>query len=133
MNCVEIKAARLMRDLTQKEAAALSGVSLHVYLNAEMGCPVAPKVRAQVAAAMQTGQQQPIYRGQGFASMDPERRTELARQGGKAAHAYSDPHQFTSAEASEAGRKGGESVSRDSGHMARIGRKGGLVRKVERP
>jgi len=62
---------------------------------------------------------------QGFASMGPARQKEIASMGGKAAHARGTAHEFTSAEAREAGRKGGEATSRDREHMARIGRMGG--------
>ncbi|MBI4405270.1 MAG: stress-induced protein [Deltaproteobacteria bacterium] len=43
----------------------------------------------------------------GFASMDPEKQKEIARRGGKAAHAKGRAHEFTPDEAKEAGRKGG--------------------------
>jgi general stress protein YciG len=61
----------------------------------------------------------------GFASMDPERQRQIAREGGKAAHVKGTAHEFTSDEARNAGRKGGERVSKDREHMAEIGRKGG--------
>jgi len=61
----------------------------------------------------------------GFASMDPERQRQIARDGGKAAHVKGTAHEFTPEEARNAGRKGGETVSRDREHMAEIGRKGG--------
>lgn len=61
----------------------------------------------------------------GFASMDPEKQRKIASQGGKAAHEKGTAHEFTSEEAREAGRKGGEAVSRDREHMSEIGRKGG--------
>jgi len=61
----------------------------------------------------------------GFASMDPQRQREIASVGGKAAHQKGTAHEFNSDEAREAGRKGGERVSRDREHMAEIGRKGG--------
>jgi hypothetical protein len=61
----------------------------------------------------------------GFASMDPQRQREIASVGGKAAHQRGTAHEFNSEEAREAGRKGGERVSRDREHMAEIGRKGG--------
>ena len=61
----------------------------------------------------------------GFASMDPERQRQIAREGGKAAHIKGTAHEFSSEEARNAGRKGGEAVSRDREHMAEIGRKGG--------
>lgn len=43
----------------------------------------------------------------GFACMDRERVSEIARKGGKAAHAQGTAHQFTSEEARKAGRLGG--------------------------
>jgi uncharacterized protein len=61
----------------------------------------------------------------GFASMDAEKQREIASKGGRAAHEKGTAHEFTSEEAREAGRKGGEAVSRDREHMAEIGRKGG--------
>lgn len=61
----------------------------------------------------------------GFASMPKEKVREIARKGGQAAHKKGTAHEFSSQEASLAGRKGGEAVSRDRNHMANIGRKGG--------
>lgn len=61
----------------------------------------------------------------GFASMDAEKQREIASKGGKAAHEKGTAHEFTSEEAREAGRKGGEAVSKDREHMAEIGREGG--------
>jgi general stress protein YciG len=62
----------------------------------------------------------------GFAAMDVEKQREIARKGGRAAHAKGTAHEFTSDEAREAGRRGGQAVSRDRSHMAEIGRRGGL-------
>lgn len=53
-----------------------------------------------------TGQPQKSLRG--FAAMDPARQREIASMGGKAAHESGHAHEFTSEEAREAGRKGGE-------------------------
>ncbi|MEG4147495.1 KGG domain-containing protein [Microcoleus sp. Pol12B5] len=61
----------------------------------------------------------------GFASMDEDKQREIASQGGKAAHEKGTAHEFTSEEAREAGRKGGEAVSQDREHMSEIGREGG--------
>ncbi|GGN45328.1 KGG domain-containing protein [Deinococcus daejeonensis] len=47
-------------------------------------------------------------RPRGFARMDPERQRAIASAGGRAAHASGNAHQFTSAEARAAGRKGGQ-------------------------
>lgn len=61
----------------------------------------------------------------GFASMDQQRQREIARKGGRAAHEKGKAHEFTSDEARQAGRKGGEKVSVNRQHMADIGRRGG--------
>ncbi|NWF62072.1 MAG: stress-induced protein [Fischerella sp.] len=61
----------------------------------------------------------------GFASMDEDKQREIASKGGKAAHEKGTAHEFTSEEAREAGRKGGETTSQDREHMAEIGREGG--------
>lgn len=64
----------------------------------------------------------------GFASMDPNRQKEIASKGGRAAHAKGTAHEWSRDEARDAGRKGGEVVSRDRAHMAAIGREGGEAR-----
>lgn len=46
----------------------------------------------------------------GFAAMDPEKRREIARKGGKAAHEKGTAHEFTPEEAAEAGSKGGKAT-----------------------
>jgi general stress protein YciG len=46
--------------------------------------------------------------GRGFASMDGDKQREIASKGGKAAHEKGTAHEFTSEEAREAGRKGGQ-------------------------
>jgi uncharacterized protein len=61
----------------------------------------------------------------GFASMDDEKQREIASKGGQAAHEKGTAHEFTSEEAREAGRKGGETTSQDREHMSEIGREGG--------
>lgn len=64
----------------------------------------------------------------GFASMDPAKQREIASKGGRAAHQKGTAHEWSSDEARNAGRKGGEVVSRDRNHMAAIGREGGEAR-----
>ncbi|WP_099207253.1 general stress protein [Xanthomonas citri] len=64
----------------------------------------------------------------GFATMSVEMRLELARRGGRAAQASGNAHRFSSERAIEAGRKGGQAVSQDKEHMARIGKKGGSAK-----
>lgn len=64
---------------------------------------------------------------QGFAAMDPKRVSEIARLGGRAAHASGTAHEFTPEEARIAGAKGGAKAAKDRERMREIGRKGGLV------
>lgn len=66
----------------------------------------------------------------GFASMDRDRQREIAAKGGKAAHAKGTAHVWSTSEAREAGRKGGEAVSQDRLHMSAIGREGGESRSA---
>lgn len=47
--------------------------------------------------------QQSDTSNRGFASMDPERQREIAAEGGRAAHASGNAHEFTSEEARKAG------------------------------
>ena len=57
----------------------------------------------------------------GFAAMDESRQREIASMGGKAAHESGHAHEFTSEEAREAGRKGGEASgggNRSSGNRS---------------
>lgn len=61
--------------------------------------------------------------GRGFAGMDPEKQREIASEGGRASHASGHGHEFTSKEAQEAGRKGGEASH--SGHTAQSNQGGG--------
>jgi len=63
--------------------------------------------------------------GRGFASMSADRQKEIARKGGRAAHAKGTAHEFTTDEARAAGQKGGQRVSSNREHMSRIGRIGG--------
>ncbi|MES2995016.1 MAG: KGG domain-containing protein [Patescibacteria group bacterium] len=53
-------------------------------------------------------------RKRGFAAMDEETQREIARKGGRAAHAKGTAHQFNSDEARAAGRKGGQASRQTS-------------------
>jgi general stress protein YciG len=57
----------------------------------------------------------------GFASMDPQRQREIASEGGRAAHEKGTAHEFTSEEAREAGRKGGQARSESNRARAAAG------------
>ena len=57
--------------------------------------------------------------------MDPEKQKEIASEGGRAAHRQGVAHEWSSEEAREAGRKGGQIVSKNREHMSAIGRRGG--------
>jgi general stress protein YciG len=71
-------------------------------------------------------------RARGFASMDAKKQREIASRGGRAAHAHGTAHKFSPEEARLAGRKGGEAVSGNREHMAKIGRRGGEARHARR-
>jgi len=53
-------------------------------------------------------------KGRGFAGMDAEQQRQIASAGGRAAHASGHAHEFSSEEARQAGRKGGEARSQRS-------------------
>ena len=72
-------------------------------------------------------------RRRGFAAFDAAQRQEISRKGGQRAHAKGTAHEFTSAEARAAGRKGGAALSRNRAYMAQIGQKGGLRRRRRPP
>jgi general stress protein YciG len=74
---------------------------------------------------------EPTTRLGGFASMDRGKQREIARKGGMAAHRKGTAHEFTAEEARFAGRKGGQQVASNRGHMIEIGRLGGR-RSAER-
>ena len=50
----------------------------------------------------------------GFAAMDQEKQKEIARKGGRAAHEQGVAHEWSSQEAREAGKKGGQARSKQS-------------------
>ena len=68
----------------------------------------------------------------GFAGMNPERQRAIASQGGHAAHERGAAHEFTPEQARTAGKKGGETISKNRQHMAEIGRLGGIRRAESR-
>ncbi len=48
-----------------------------------------------------------VRKPRGFAAMDPEKVRAIASKGGKAAHEAGTAHQFSTEEAREAGKRGG--------------------------
>ena len=68
----------------------------------------------------------------GFAGMSPEKQRAVASNGGRAAHAAGRAHEFSEEEAREAGRRGGEAVSKNRKHMSEIGKLGGKARAKKR-
>jgi uncharacterized protein len=54
----------------------------------------------------------------GFASMSPEKQREIASKGGRAAHQKGTAHEWTSEEARQAGRKGGQVSRGGRGRLA---------------
>jgi general stress protein YciG len=65
----------------------------------------------------------------GFAMMDPDTLRAVCSQGGQTAHALGRAHRFNTEKASQAGKKGGATVSADRSHMAEIGSRGGKAKK----
>jgi len=63
----------------------------------------------------------------GFASMDPQRQREIASEGGRAAHASGNAHEFTSEEARRAGSlsHGGGNQQSGGGGGQQSGGRGG--------
>ena len=61
----------------------------------------------------------------GFAAMDPAKQREIASKGGRAAHEQGTAHEFTSEEAREAGRKGGQASHAARGDARRGARSNG--------
>ena len=61
----------------------------------------------------------PRKSARGFASMDRRLVSAIASKGGKAAHARGTAHEFTSEEAREAGRKGGQASHAKRAERAR--------------
>jgi hypothetical protein len=65
----------------------------------------------------------------GFASMDPDKQREIASEGGKAAHASGNAHEFTSEEARKAGsmshKNDGNQQSGSGGSGGSGGKSGG--------
>lgn len=102
-------------SVTQSEAPP-SALSLSVAASAERSAEAATPAR-------------PARRG--FAAMDRERQRQIASLGGRTAHQRGQAHEFTPEEARQAGRKGGESISRDRDYMADIGRRGGAARTLK--
>jgi len=86
-------------------------------------------MKGEVAAVMQD---EKLKKKPGFGSMNPEKVREIARKGGKAAHARGVAHEFTSEKAREAGRKGGLKTAADRRHMREIGIRGGHASKGPR-
>ena len=65
----------------------------------------------------------------GFRAMSTETQRRIASLGGKTMHLNGKLYKFTSAKASEAGKKGGAKTSANREHMASIGRKGGFAKR----
>lgn len=61
----------------------------------------------------------PVRKPRGFAAMDRDRVKAIASSGGKAAHVAGTAHVFTSDEARQAGRKGGNAPHVSRGTQAR--------------
>ncbi|CAH0313147.1 hypothetical protein SRABI118_04883 [Massilia sp. Bi118] len=67
------------------------------------------------------GNNQSDTSNRGFASMDPQRQREIASEGGKAAHASGNAHEFNSEEA----RRAGSMSHKNDGNSQSQGNQGG--------
>lgn len=76
--------------------------------------PAAPESDAPDAAEQVAGASEPARKKsrRGFASMSAEQQRAIASMGGRAVHERGTAHEFTSDEAREAGRLGGEAAQR---------------------
>ena len=83
---------------------------------------------AQIATTIEAAAVNPKQR-RGFAMMDPDTLRSVCSQGGRTAHALGRAHRFNTEKASQAGKKGGATVSADRSHMAEIGSRGGKAKK----
>ena len=63
-------------------------------------------------------------KGRGFAGMDPQKQRAIASEGGKAAHASGNAHEFNSEEARRAGALSHGGRGRNAGPAASSGRPG---------
>jgi len=69
----------------------------------------------------QNNQQNGNNGNRGFAGMDPQKQREIASEGGKAAHASGNAHEFTSEEA----RRAGSMSHKNDGNQQSGGNSGG--------
>lgn len=69
----------------------------------------------------------------GFASMTPEKQREIASKGGRAAHAKGTAHEWTSEEARNAGRKGGQISRGGRGRLRQEEMRGPAVGPIAGP
>src|SRR5215468_7700483 len=98
--------ARLTLELHAKGSKPLP-----VSFTMSIATPEAPSASApdkDEAASLENSEKP--RRARGFAAMDRTRQKEIARKGGRAAHARGTAHRFDTDEAREAGRKGGAAV-----------------------
>ncbi len=127
IRCIEEDTRRLTFKaiLTFRALPELAGI-VQAWMNAEL---LSPRILQALheREISQDGLRPP--RPRGFERLAPERRREIARVGGVAAHQYGRAHKYTPQEASAAGKIGGRTVSADREHMRRIGRIGGLKRQ----
>ena len=65
----------------------------------------------------------------GLAVMDPDKLRVVCARGGQTAHVLGRAHRFDTEKASQAGKKGGATVSANRSHMAESGSRGGKAKK----
>jgi len=100
-----------MLDRENRESDQLDGNE-----GTQMGMSGGEQEQMPLQGSQEEAPRQTKGRGRGFASMDPNKQREIASKGGKAAHAKGTAHEFTSEEAREAGRKGGQARGKNRSH-----------------
>jgi len=107
---------RLSREFTRTKEGVMNGINegtnAPAVASPENGSAADETLRPDRAPADETAEGSTGRQRRGFAAMDPKLVSEIARKGGKAAHSAGKAHEFTSAEAREAGRKGGLATHR---------------------
>lgn len=132
----EFRARRQGAGLTLDALAERSGVSEKTIRNVEVGeRRVTPQVIARLVVVPELGfldeasAKQTDARARGLAAVDPEKRKQIAGDGGRAVHKQGRGHVFTPEEARKVAGRGGEACrDKHPEHHGSAGKTGGYSR-----
>jgi transcriptional regulator with XRE-family HTH domain len=125
----DFRTRRVNAGWSLKDLAKLADISQYMLKSIESGTRRGPRAVQAVEKALEHAEKTaPPRLPRGFSKMDKNKQHKIAQAAGRMAHKLGRAHEFTSAEARAAGRKGGATVSQDREHMAALGRKGGKRR-----